>query len=125
MTDLAQLVLDEIAANPAALARLRELVGEVASPDGSTPVAAAYTVATLAAEVGRTERSIRAAIARGELQAVRRGRGYVIGADAVAAWTQGKRKLSTSARPRRSRPGRRSGLTRDQLKRAMTRVDET
>ena len=31
---------------------------------------------------------MRAAISRGELAAVKRGRGYVIGADAVAAWTR-------------------------------------
>ena len=48
-----------------------------------------YTPATLAAELGRTPRAIRAAIARGELDAVKRGRGWVIPADAVERWAQG------------------------------------
>ena len=118
MTDLAQLVLDEIAANPAALARLRELVGSTSSKDDVDRSAAAYTVATLAVEVGRTERSIRAAIARGELEAVKRGRGYVIGADAVATWARGERKdaIATSARPGRSRLRSGGSVMRQALK---------
>jgi excisionase family DNA binding protein len=47
----------------------------------------AYTCQTLAAELGISPRAVRAAIGRGDLQAVRRGRGWMIGADAVAAWT--------------------------------------
>jgi hypothetical protein len=63
---------------------------------------AVYTPATLAAEIGRSPRSIRAAIARGELPAVKRGRGWVIGADAVAAWAGGESSASAAlGRPRR------------------------
>lgn len=58
---------------------------------------AAYTCRTLAAELGISPRAVRAAIGRGDLQAVRRGRGWIIGADAVAAW----------GTPR-ARPGRRA-----------------
>jgi Helix-turn-helix domain len=67
-------------------------------PAEAVPAVGADTVATLAAELGRSPRAIRDAIARGELAAVKRGRGYVIGVNAVAAWTQ----APASAR---SRPG--------------------
>jgi excisionase family DNA binding protein len=79
------------------------------------PVTApAYTPRTLAAELGRTERSIRAAIARGELAAIKRGRGYVISPKAVAEWAS----ASPEGGARRPRP-RRSGLSREALRRAM------
>jgi excisionase family DNA binding protein len=68
---------------------------------------AAYTPKTLAAELDRTDRSIRAAIARGELQAVKRGRGYVIAAEAVADWARAPANVTSaptgSPRRRRSR----------------------
>jgi hypothetical protein len=68
---------------------------------------AVYTPTTLAAEIGRSPRSIRAAIARGELEAVKRGRGWIIGADAVATWARGESSASAAlGRPRRrSRSG--------------------
>jgi excisionase family DNA binding protein len=66
----------------------------------------AYTVTTLAAEIGQSERSIRAAVGRGELQAVKRGRGYLISADAVADWARGASRVDVGRRPRsRSGPG--------------------
>lgn len=105
---LLALLLDELAADPVALDRLCELVGRVALPTEATP-AAAYTVATLAVELGRTVRSIRGAIARDELQAVKRGRGYVISADAVAEWAQApglsNHLAQTATSPRRRRSG--------------------
>lgn len=52
------------------------------------PAVVPYTPATLAAELGRSARSIRAAIARGELEAIKRGRGWVISPQAVAKWTR-------------------------------------
>jgi excisionase family DNA binding protein len=87
VSGLLDLVLDELAADPVALERLRQLVRDQVSERYLVP-ALAFTVATLAAELGRSERSIRAAIARGELEAVKRGRGYVISADAVADWAR-------------------------------------
>ncbi len=78
MTDLARALLDELRDDPAALAELRRLL---------TPAPAVYTPQTLAAELRITPRAVRAAIERGDLQARRSGRGYVIGAEAVAAWT--------------------------------------
>ena len=112
MSDLARALLDELAADPVALDRLRELVAH--SEVTMRPSAPAYTVATLATELGRSERSIRAAIARGELAAVKRGRGYVIGADAVARWAQ------APPQRRRARSATRGpGLSPDRLRQAM------
>ena len=113
MSDLARALLDELAGDPVALERLRELVA-AELPPAAAP-APAYTVATLAAELGRSERSIRGAIARGELEAVKRGRGYVIGADAVAAWAT--TPASPTGRPRRPPPRRRG----DVMARALAR----
>ncbi len=105
MSDLARALLDELAGDPVALARLRELVGErTADPD--TRATPAYTPRTLAAALGRSERSIRAAIARGELAAVKRGRGWILSAEAVQAWATA---TPTPARPKASRPARRNG----------------
>jgi excisionase family DNA binding protein len=70
-------ILEELRDDPSAAAELRALVG--ARP-------AAYTPQTLAAELGITPRAVRAAIERGDLEARRSGRGYVIGAEAVAEW---------------------------------------
>jgi hypothetical protein len=104
VTDLARLVLDELRADPAALAELRELVGNLdTDPVMSAP---AYTPRTLAAELGRSERSIRGAIARGELAAVKRGRGWVIGGAGV-----GKR---SSARPGAGAEGVKAGAQQRQ-----------
>jgi hypothetical protein len=58
MSDLARALLKEIAADPVALQQLHELVRYRDDAVSSVP-APAYTVATLAAELGRTERSIR------------------------------------------------------------------
>jgi excisionase family DNA binding protein len=111
MSDLARAWLEELASDPVALERLRELVG-VGTQQGEVlgTSAPAFTVATLAAELGRTPRSIRAAIARGELQAVWRGRGWLISADAVADWARppahGARTPIPATPPhRRSGPG--------------------
>ena len=117
MSDLARALLDELAGDPVALARLRELA---ATPIEEPPLtAAAYTVATLAAELGRKPGSIRAAISRGELGAVKRGRGYVISRAAVAAWAHGETR-SVNGRvqsPREQRPRSGPGPMRRALKR--------
>jgi excisionase family DNA binding protein len=110
VSDLARALVAELARDPEALERLRALVAPEALRSGSAP---AFTVRSLAAELGRSERSIRAAIARGELDAIKRGRGYVISRDAVEAWATG----STSS-PRFSppRPCRRPGVMARALK---------
>lgn len=109
MSYLARALLEELAGDPVALERLRELVGNPETDPSRHSSAPAFTVRSLAAQLGRTERSVRAAIARGELAAVRRGRGYVISAEAVAAWAQAPAVTSSSSArpttPRRRRPG--------------------
>jgi excisionase family DNA binding protein len=79
---LAELARDDLAE---LAERLRPFLAAPEAPAG------AYTPATLAAALGRSERAIRAAIGRGELRAVKRGRGYVIAAEAVAEWAQAAR----------------------------------
>jgi excisionase family DNA binding protein len=76
-------LLSRIASDPEALALLRRLVD--ADTDRAVP---AYTVATLAAALGVTERVVRNAIARGELRAVKRGARWLIATDAVDTWTR-------------------------------------
>ena len=46
----------------------------------------AYTVASLAAELGVSDKAVRCAIARHELRAVKRGSRWIISADAVSEW---------------------------------------
>lgn len=55
----------------------------------------AYTVDTLAAELGMSPKAIRCAIARGELRGVKRGSRWIISADAIDAW-------ASTPNPRRS-----------------------
>lgn len=112
MSDLARQLVEEISRDPAALARLRELVAETRPEPVSAKI---YSVSTLAAELGRSERSVRAAIARGELQAVKRGRGWVISSEAVETWARAPVTGSTSTpvnpRARGSHTGARSDAT--------------
>jgi hypothetical protein len=107
VSDLARLVVAELERDPTALDRLRELVGPPAQ--APAPGTAAYTPRTLAVELGRTERSIRDAINRGELAAVKRGRGWIIGADAVASWTRARaancQRVGSLSGRRRTSPG--------------------
>ena len=63
----------------------------------------AYTVASLAAELGVSQKTIRCAIARRELPAVKRGSRWIISADAVRSW-------ATASAGRRTR-GHVCGLT--------------
>ena len=87
--DLVEVLIAAIEqADPEQRARLRAALDiDPVSPTGDTTAAAvAYTPATLAAELGRSPKSIRGAIARGELEAAKRGRGWVIGAAAVERW---------------------------------------
>ena len=92
-------------ASPEQRARLRAALElDEGRGAGHAPERAAYTPATLAAELGRSPRAIRGAIARGELDAVKRGRGWVIGADAVERWaaaSRGAARGRTSPRPER------------------------
>lgn len=111
MTDLGRALLDQL--EPEDLADLADRLAPFLRAPTDHHSGAMYSTATLAAELGRSERSVRAAISRGELQAVKRGRGYVISAEAVAEWTRppattlhGRANLAPSpSRRQRSGPG--------------------
>jgi excisionase family DNA binding protein len=79
----------------------------------------AYTVASLAAELGVSAKAVRCAIARQELQAVKRGSRWIISADAVSEWatapgahhaTGRRRTAQLPAAPRAAGPSLRSVL---------------
>lgn len=83
MNSLAAAVLDALRDDPSALACLRELVGIEPAP---TTEAHWFTVRSLATELGVSEKVVRNAIARGELQAVKRGARWYIDRGAVERW---------------------------------------
>jgi len=92
------------------LARLADQLAPLVAARIQPPsMTGAYTPATLADLLGRSQRAIRAAIARGELQAVKRGRGYLISPDAVAAWATPTQASSRDRARSSSRPQSRSG----------------
>ena len=62
----------------------------------------AYTVASLAAELGVSAKAIRCAIARHELQAVKRGSRWIISADAVGEWASAPDARDATPRRRRA-----------------------
>jgi excisionase family DNA binding protein len=66
------------------------------------PAHSAYTVASLAAELGVSAKAIRCAIARHELQAVKRGSRWIISADAVGEWASAPEAHDATPRRRRA-----------------------
>lgn len=66
----------------------RRLLPHLIEPEaaGTVPTRSAYTVASLAAELGVSQKTIRCAITRRELSAVKRGARWIISADAVQEW---------------------------------------
>jgi excisionase family DNA binding protein len=100
MAILASLILDGLSERELGLLAgrlLPHLRRPMESPDGGAH--AAYTVASLAAELGVSQKTIRCAIARRELAAVKRGARWLISADAVRDWA----KPSEASTRRRSR----------------------
>jgi excisionase family DNA binding protein len=95
----------------------RELAERVAQLEAAARPSV-YTPQTLAAQLGITPRAVRAAIERGDLKARRSGRGYVIGADAVAAWAR------PATRRMRRRPARPSA-ERHPLRDAMAGIGDS
>jgi excisionase family DNA binding protein len=72
---------------------------------------AAYTVTTLAQELGMSPRAIRGAIERRELAAVKRGGRWIIAAQAVAAWAEPQHEGKTvTPAPRRPRARTTTGV---------------
>ena len=104
--ELAQLIVNALAEDQDALARLGELLGSHPDDAGAL-LPPAYTVAGLAQALGVTCRVVRNAIARGELAAVKRGGRWIVAADAVAAWTQAPTPVPPRRRPPASRTRRR------------------
>jgi excisionase family DNA binding protein len=102
---LAQSLVAAIAEDPAALGELRAILGD-AVPAIPAHAPAAYTVATLAHDLGVSTKTVRGAIHRGELDAVKSGSRWLISAEAVRAWTDGERK--PKARLRRTENVKRS-----------------
>lgn len=90
----------------------RHLAGSMSS--STTPASMVYSVRSLAAELGVSDRAIRGAIHRGELAAVKRGRRYVIPGAAVAAWSE----ATTPARGHRAGRAVRRSVMADALDRA-------
>ena|SRR5215211_2105296 len=109
MSTLARAVLEALLDDPAALDELRGMLGVKSKSARVSTARTVYTPKTLAAELGITPRAVRAAIARGDLQAAQSGGRWVIGADAVRAWT------SPPGNRRRTRARRRAGVMRDAL----------
>jgi excisionase family DNA binding protein len=75
----------------------------------------AYTVASLAAELGVSQKTIRCAIARRELAAVKRGTRWLIAADAVREWAtpsgvSSRRRSRCASAPTAAGPSLRSVL---------------
>jgi hypothetical protein len=84
---LAAALVELLAASPAAMARLLELL-ESHRPAPSQPPVPAYTVASLATALDVSPKVVRGAIARGDLTAVKRGGRWIISADAVRTWAE-------------------------------------
>lgn len=69
----------------------------------SSTARVAYTVETLADEIGCSAKSVRGAIARGELDARKSGARWVISSDAVARWATPSKTPTQGRRPSRRR----------------------
>jgi excisionase family DNA binding protein len=78
----------------------RRLLPHLRQPTELNDGRSAYTVASLAAELGVSQKTIRSAIARRELAAVKRGARWVISAESVREWAT---PSEARPRPRRTR----------------------
>lgn len=105
---LVRALLDDLAAHPGARDELRRTLAlDEPAPD-QPDARTAYTAATLAAELSVTTRAVRAAIARGDLHATKRGGRWIIARQAVEDWARPAAPLSTP-RAAKHRRGVRSG----------------
>ena len=78
----------------------RRLVPHLPQPTELNDGHSAYTVASLAAELGVSQKAIRSAIARRELAAVKRGARWLISVESVRVWAT---PSEARPRPRRTR----------------------
>ena len=84
---LASLLLEGLSDHDLAVFARRLLPHLHEGRPGRTRAHCAYTVASLAAELGVSDKAIRCAITRQELRAVKRGSRWIISAEAVDEWT--------------------------------------
>lgn len=112
MTPAARLVVDglrEALADPTMRAEVRALLdGLEGSAAPAAPARTLHSVRSLAAEVGKSERTIRRAIAVGELPATRRAGQWTMTVEDVTAWARSGGTRATVA-ARRSPGPRRAG----------------
>lgn len=92
MTPAARLVVDglrDALADPGMRAEVRALLGGLEdSPAPAAPARTLHSVRSLAAEVGKSERTIRRAIAVGELPATKRAGQWTMTVEDVTAWAR-------------------------------------
>jgi len=97
---LASVILDGLSEHDLGIlaCRLRPHLRQPAQP-ANVDIHAAYTVASLATELGVSQKTIRSAIARRELKAVKRGARWLMSSEAVREWVTPP-GVSTRRRPR-------------------------
>jgi excisionase family DNA binding protein len=97
---LASLILDGLDDHGLA-ALARRLVPHLRQPvEAEERGHIAYTVGSLAGELGVSQKAIRCAIARRELSAVKRGSRWIISGDAVRAWATASHERRRTSRDR-------------------------
>jgi excisionase family DNA binding protein len=106
---LASLILDGL--DDRGLAALaRRLLPHLRQPaDAAERGHIAYTVASLAAELGVSQKAVRCAITRRELHAVKRGSRWIISAEAVRAWAAASDERRRTGRARGAAAPRAAG----------------
>jgi len=107
-------LIGELVADPVALEQLRRAL-DAESSDHATAAPPAYTASTLAAALGVSAKTVRNAIARGELRAIKRGARWIVSEDAVREWAAWEPRAAQAWRGERPR-----GV----LAQALARVDE-
>lgn len=109
---------DDLAALVAQLEAEPEVRAQLAALLGAVVARTCHTTASLAAELGTSERTIRRAIAAGELVASRRAGRWVMTVEDVRDWLD--RGRGSSAAPRRRSPG--AGVRRGTMAAALDRL---
>lgn len=116
---LASLLLEGLSDQDLAVFAWRLLPHLQEGPLDHARTRSAYTVASLAAELGVSTKAVRCAIARDELRAVKRGSRWIISAEAVSEWatapeaehgTARRRSAAIPPAPRAAGPSLRSVL---------------
>jgi excisionase family DNA binding protein len=101
---LASLLLDGLSDQDLAVSARRLLPHLQEGQSDRSGAHSAYTVASLAAELGVSTKAVRCAIARHELQAVKRGSRWIISVEAVREWASAPEAHDATARRSASLP---------------------